>query len=44
MAVKAKTGNKVDRASSFGTRKKGQAKKQYGKHEQEPKAYRGQGR
>lgn len=40
-------GNKVAEKSnkvSFGTKKRGQAKKNYGPKEQKPKAYAGQGK
>jgi len=34
----------VQKASSFGKRRHGKAKKSYSKSEQKPKKYRGQGR
>ena len=40
--AKTKTGD--SRKESFGSRKRGSAKKSFNKHEGKPKKYRGQGR
>ena len=43
--VKAKTNStKESRKISFGSRKKGKAKRKYNKHDRSEKNYRGQGR
>jgi hypothetical protein len=41
--AKAKAGN-GNQKISFGTKKKGKAKRAYSKYEQKPKRYKGQGR
>ncbi len=41
---KMKKGNSVQKASSFGKRRNGKAKKAYSKALNKPKKYRGQGR
>jgi hypothetical protein len=40
----AKASNSNNNKVSFGTRKRGSAKKSYNKHNPKPKKYRGQGR
>jgi hypothetical protein len=40
----AKSSSAVGAKETFGTRKKGKAKRKYGPKENKPKAYRGQGK